>query len=235
MTTKNNPDVSKDTVSMLAQHHGDGEAFAELMEQTFENRFNEEFWSMWDSNFLPNLKQDSVVLDLGSGPGTLIKALANRHPELKVVGVECAPYMISAVGDLPANASLLEADLQNPRLEFADNSISAAITSAVIHEMIQPIRMFKELQRVLKTGARLYIFDWVRAPLESYLKRSETDPFEDDVSQDVLEDLFVHFIEHNRFSLDDLVFMLKHTGFDLLDSGFKNEGQHAWLLAEKTA
>lgn len=222
------------TVSMLAKHHGDGAEFAQLMEETFAGRFNDEFWLLWNRSIVPGLPKKPVFVDFGTGPGTFIKLLADKYQDSKVYGVECAPYMLEAVGNLPANAELVESDLQNPDLPFKDNSVDVAVTSAVVHEMIQPVRMFKEVCRVLKPGGKFYIFDWVRAPLETYLKGSEVDPFNDEVSQEVLEDLFVHFIEHNRFSLDDLKFILSNTNFKIVHSGFRSDQQHAWVLAEKT-
>jgi SAM-dependent methyltransferase len=232
MTTETK-DQKQQTVSMLAKHHGDGDAFAQLMEETYENRYNDEFWRLWDTRIIPGLSTAPLVVDFGTGPGTFVKELASKHKNFKVYGVECAPYMLGAVGKLPDNAKIIDADLQDPHLPLEDSSVDAAVSSVVVHEMIQPIRMFKEVQRILKPGAKFYIYDWVRAPLESYLKNSEFDPYSDSINQEVLEDLFVHFIEHNRFSLDDLIFMLKSTDFNILGSGLKNDGQHAWILAEK--
>ena len=222
------------TVSMLAKHHGDGTQFAQLMEETFAGRFNDEFWHLWNRSIEPGLPKKSVIVDFGTGPGTFVKMAAEKYQSSKVYGVECAPYMLEAVGDLPDNAKLVESDLQNPELPFEDNSVDVAIASAVVHEMIQPVRMFKEVCRVLKPGGKFYIFDWVRAPLETYLKTSEVNPFDEEISQETLEDLFVHFIEHNRFSLDDLKFLLSSTNFAVVHSGFRSDQQHAWVLAEKT-
>ena len=42
----------KQTQSMLEKHHGNGEEFAKLMEETYAGRFNEAFWSMWDSIYI---------------------------------------------------------------------------------------------------------------------------------------------------------------------------------------
>lgn len=218
---------------MLARHHVDGEAFARLMEDTFAGRFNGEFWKMWEKDMIPTLPDAPVVVDLGTGPATFIKALVEKYPKVTAYGVECAPYMLQAVGELPDNAKMIESDLQDPSLPLDDNSVDAAIASVVVHEMHQPVRMFREIHRVLKPSSRFYIYDWVRVPLQAYLQNAETDPFADNVSMEALENLFIHFIEHNRFSLDDLVFMLGKTGFGVIGSGSKNQGQHAWLLVEK--
>lgn len=222
------------TIDMLAKHHGDGNEFVQLMEATFESRFNEEFWLLWERSIVPGLPGKPVVVDFGTGPGTFIKTLAKKHKKAKVYGVECAPYMLEAVGELPDNAEMVESDLQNPQLPFKDSSVDVAVASVLVHEMIQPVRMFREVWRTLKPRGKFYIYDWVRAPLETYLKSSEINPFDEDISQETLEDLFMHFIEHNRFSLDDLKFMLTRMNFSIIHSGYRNEQQHGWLLAEKT-
>lgn len=221
------------TVEMLAKHHGDGSEFAKLMEETFAGRFNDEFWHLWNRSVASGLSKKPAIVDFGTGPATFVKTVADKYKNSKVYGVECAPYMLKAIGELPENAEIVEADLQNPQLPFDNDSIDVAVASAVIHEMIQPIRMFREIWRILKPGGKFYIYDWVRAPLEVYLGGSEVDPFDAEVSQEVLEDLFVHFIEHNRFSLDDLKFMLGRTDFNVIHSGFRSDQQHAWALAEK--
>ena len=221
------------TQSMLEKHHGNGEEFAKLMEETYAGRFNDEFWRMWEHHIQPGLPENPLVVDLGTGPATFIKNLVARYPNVTAYGVECASYMLQAVGELPANAHMIEADLQDPQLAFDNNSVDAIIASVVVHEMHQPVRMFKEMYRILKPGARFYIFDWVRVPLQTYLRKMERDPFDNSLSVEGLEDLFVHFIEHNRFSLDDLIFMLQNTGFKIIENALQNEGQHAWLLVEK--
>lgn len=227
------PEKLKQTQTMLEKHHGDGEEFAILMEKTYAGRFNDEFWQMWEQHILPTLPDKPIIVDLGAGPATFIKNLVSRYPNVNAYGVECAPYMIEAAGDLPDNAHMVEADLQDPKLSFSDNSVDAVIASVVVHEMHQPIRMFKEMYRILKPGNRFYIFDWVRVPLQTYLRKMERNPFDVAMTVDILEDLFVHFIEHNRFTLEDLIYMLQNTGFKIIDYAQKNEGQHAWLLVEK--
>jgi len=233
MTHRKDTSGKDATVTMLEKHHRDGAAFAEQMETTFSSRFNEDFWNMWSNKIEPTLPENFVAVDFGTGPATFVKTLAARYITSRVIGVEYAPYMIAAVGKLPANAQLLEADLQKPDLAIADNSVDIAISSVVVHEMIQPVRMFREIQRILKPGSLFYLYDWVRVPFQLYLKNSDINPFDDTISQEALEDLFIHFIEHNRFSFDDVQFMLMRTGFTIVDSGFKNEKQHAWVLARK--
>ncbi|HEX22708.1 MAG TPA: class I SAM-dependent methyltransferase [Chromatiales bacterium] len=223
----------KQTQDMLAKHHRDGVAFAQMMKDTFDGRFNEDFWAMWAQNIEPALSDTPVVLDLGTGPGLLLKALAARYPQVRAIGVECADYMLDAADDLPEGCEIIAADLHDPHLPLEDGSVDAAVASVVLHEMHQPVRALQEVARCLKPGGRLYVLDWVRAPLAQYLEDAELDVFAADTPVEALEDLFIHFIEHNRFSSDDLVFLLENTGFRVLEATLLKDGRQARIIAEK--
>ena len=219
------------TRAILEKHHRDGPAFAQLMEESFASRYNEEFWALWEHQISAGLSEGSVVVDLGTGPATFPKTLAQKYPGLQIYGIEAADYMLDAVGDLPNNVEIMVADLHDPQLSFDNHSVDVAVASVVVHEMHQPVAMLKQLRRILKLGGYFYLYDWVRVPLQQYLSYTGSNPFDEMVSVDSLEDLFVHFIEHNRFSVDDLKYMLTQMHFDIVDSGVKNQGQHAWILA----
>ena len=221
------------TQQMLAKHHRDGEAFARLMIETFDSRFNDEFWSLWKEKLAPALADGGAVVDLGTGPGMFLRALLQHHPDIQAYGVECAPYMLDAVDKLPHNAHIITADLHDPHLPLEDCSVDVAVASVVLHEMHQPVKTLKEIQRSLKPGGLFYILDWVRAPLEVYLQNNELDVFASETSAEQLEDLFVHFIEHNRFSREDLEFMLQRCGFAFNESTSLLSGRQARILARK--
>jgi len=227
-----NQTVAK-TQEMLAKHHRDGEAFAQLMKETFSNRFNEDFWAYWRDKLAPALPSAGVVLDLGTGPGMFLHAVLQRHPGVHVYGVECADYMLNAVEKLPPNAQIISADLHDPHLPLADNSVDIAVASVVLHEMHQPVKTLLELQRCLKPGALVYILDWVRAPLHVYLQNTDLDVFAAQTPAEQLEDLFVHFIEHNRFSSADLEFLLQQCGYTVLENTPLVNGRQARILAQK--
>lgn len=223
------------TQAMLARHHRDGERFAELMKQGFADRFNDDFWAEWARWIEPIYAEQPVVLDLGAGPGMFVQALAKRTPGIRAIGVECAPYMLQAAVELPDGCEIIAEDLHDPHLPLDDNSVDAAMASVVLHEMNQPLRTLHEVGRCLKSGGRLYLLDWVRAPLEVYVRAQteETRVFGRDTPVDELDDLFVHFIEHNRFSREDLIYMLNMCGFSVLHSRIMKEGRYAHIVAEK--
>jgi SAM-dependent methyltransferase len=143
--------------------------------------------------------------------------------------------MLQAVEPLPDGCEILTEDLHDPKLPLADGSVDAVNASVVLHEMNQPLRSLQEVHRCLKPGGRFYIHDWVRAPLEVYIRAQteEAAVFNPDTPVDELEDLFVHFIEHNRFSREDLIYLLNMSGFAVLHSTISKEGRFARIVAEK--
>ena len=227
------PKTIEQTRALLEKHHRNGERFAQLMQETAAERFNDEFWSAWDKWIVPVYGASPLVLDLGTGPGTFLRMLAARYPGVRSVGVECAPYMLDAAGKLPAGAEIVTDDLHDPHLPLADGVADAALASVVLHEMHQPVRTLLEVRRCLKPGGRFFILDWVRAPLALYLEDKAANLFSPETSVAELEDIFVHFVEHNRFSREDLGYLLEKTGFEVLESTPFKQGRFARVIAEK--
>ncbi len=223
------------TLAMLAKHHRDGERFAELMKQGFAERYDEAFWLDWAQWMEPVYGAPPVVMDLGTGPGLFLHALAERYPGMRAIGVECAPYMLDAQGELPAGCEMVSADLHDPRLPLSDGEADAALASVVLHEMNQPIRALQEVHRCLKPGGRLFILDWVRAPLETYIhaQTDEARVFDSTTPVEELDDLLVHFIEHNRFSREDLFYLLNMCGFSVIHSRLMKSGRYAQIIAQR--
>ena len=225
----------RETLEMLAKHHRDGEAFAELMRESFTGRFDGEFWDAWERLVEPLLPERPTLLDLGSGPGLLLRELARRYPGARALGVECAPYMLEAVGELPEGCEVFVEDLHEPRIPLEDGSVDAAVASMVLHEMVQPLRALQEVRRCLKKGGVLVILDWVRVPLAQYLvsENKEQIAFGPAASTAELEDIFVHFIEHNRFTRADLAYLLEMSGFEIEADTPLRDGAHVRLIAIK--
>ncbi|GAB4295198.1 MAG: hypothetical protein Kow0096_11900 [Thiohalomonadaceae bacterium] len=228
-------DRRRQTEEMLAKHHRDGARFVQLMKESFDSRFDDIFWHAWQQWVEPAYSERPVVIDLGAGPGLFVQALARRYPGIRAIGVEVAPYMLEAVGELPAGCEIIAEDLHDPKLPLEDGSVDAVMCSVVLHEMDQPLRTLQEISRVMRRGGRFYIADWVRAPLEVYV-RNQTDEaklFGADITTAELEDFFIHFVEHNRFSREDLIYLLNHTGFAVIHSEIAKEGRYARIVAEK--
>lgn len=225
--------LAKTQAQILRHHGGDGEFARNMITQTYERRHGVDFWEFWNAQINPVINKGDLLLDLGAGVGQFIEDLAIRYPDNKVIGIEAAEYMLAAQKQLPDNAHMLVDDLNNPQANIQQGVVAAVMANMLIHELVQPILLFKAVYQWLKPGGRFCVVDLVRQPLENYLthKYPDADLWQQDKPQDEIEDVFEHFLEHNRYHADDLIYMLESAGFKLVEQ--TPNGRLVRLVVEK--
>lgn len=225
--------MSKSTVAeQLSAHHG-GAHFHDLMVETFARRFDESFWQLWQEDVASQHGKNPVYVDLGCGPGLMFNAWRERYPQAILHGADLQSYMLEGAkkNAVIADAVVHEGDLHQLRLPLADASVDGVLLSMVLHEMLEPLGVLREARRLLKPTGRLVILDWVRVPLPQYLEADEGNPFAEDATFEHRMDRFVHFMEHNKYSSEDLAWILQKVGFDVRRTAPRNNGQHIRLVA----
>ena len=115
--------------------------------------------------FLPHLRLGMSLLDCGCGPGTITLGLAEAVAPGRVVGVDLEPSMVQR-----ANAIAGERQVTNLRfqvadiceLPFPDGSFDAVFSSSVLEHLGDPVRVLKEMLRVLRPGGLIGVqsTDW---------------------------------------------------------------------------
>lgn len=224
------------TQAQILKHHGgDGEHARQMITSTYERRHDVDFWAFWNAQMGVAIHKGELLLDLGAGIGQFVDDLALRYPHNTAIGIEAAPYMLAAQRPLPDNARLLVDDLNAPQAAIAENSVAAVMANMLVHELPQPVLMFKAVYRWMKTGGRFCVIDLVRQPLESYLehKYPERGVWTNEASREMLEDTFEHFLEHNRYHADDLIYMLTACGFKLIENTPIRDGRMVRIVVEK--
>ena len=102
------------------------------------------------------------ILDFGCGIGNATRALATRFASSTVTGFDVSPESVAVArrkSDACTNASYVAS--ADERLPFETSAFDAAFTSCVFHH-IEPadrLRWARELRRVLKPGAALFLFE----------------------------------------------------------------------------
>src|SRR5437773_10202480 len=65
------------------------------MVATHPERFDNAYWSFYSAHVAPHVPPKPVMVDLGCGPGLLLRDLGARHPAATLHGYDVTPAMIA--------------------------------------------------------------------------------------------------------------------------------------------
>lgn len=143
---------------------------------TFDNSVvNEEFVS----RALELAPSRGYALDVGTGPGDLSVLLATRVPGLRILAIDLGEHMLALARANVARAKLTDrvqvANLDAKATGRAEGTFDFVLCNSLVHHIPEPEALFRELKRVAKPAAGLFIKDLHRpegeAELESLVKR----------------------------------------------------------------
>lgn len=107
--------------------------------------------------------EKGLVLDLGTGPGYLPVEIVRRSEHIQVVGVDLNRkfiQMATANGEKTGYSDRLTFETGNAaKLRFEDATFDMVLSTGMLHALRDPIRVFREIHRVLKKGGQAWIFD----------------------------------------------------------------------------
>ncbi|MFC3492723.1 class I SAM-dependent methyltransferase [Glycomyces rhizosphaerae] len=119
----------------------------------------------------------AALLDIGTGPGILLKSLARLRPDLHLVGVDLAPDMIdharrnlAGLDDLELHAADVAA------LPFPDDRFDLVVSTYSSHHWADPEAAATEIARTLRPDGRFIDYDFPRAPFEALTKSATLTP-----------------------------------------------------------
>ncbi|MEX0332629.1 MAG: class I SAM-dependent methyltransferase [Puniceicoccaceae bacterium] len=123
-------------------------------------------WAMLTNQTLPGiidrlgLHSDSRVLDIGCGPGNSTFLLSQTGADL--TGIDFSEKMISVAADKHPELTFKVGDAEN--LGFDNSTFDAVVANYIVHHLPDPVRVFGEISRVLKSGGTFAFAVW--GPLE---------------------------------------------------------------------
>jgi ubiquinone/menaquinone biosynthesis C-methylase UbiE len=110
----------------------------------------------------------SDIVDLGTGTGTLARAMIRRWPAARVTAVDLSDEMLRAAqrtadAELGPAASARLALQQAPadRLPFRDGSFDLVVSSFVLQLVPNRQAVYREVARVLRSGGRFAFVTWL--------------------------------------------------------------------------
>ncbi len=104
-----------------------------------------------------------TMLDLGTGPGYLPVEIVRRKPDIKIIGVDLSKKLIQMAQANAVKAGLsghLRFEVGNSaNLRFDNDVFDMVISTGMLHSLKNPVRVLKEIHRVLKRGGQAWIYD----------------------------------------------------------------------------
>ena len=193
------------------------EELLQRMVATHAERFDAAFWAFFEAQVGRRLPPRPVVVDLGCGPGLLLRDLGERHPDAVLHGYDVTPAMIAYGRQLafkPASVTLELHDVVARPLPLAAAGAHLVSMSSVLHVFDEPLPTLAEIRRVLAPGGIFLLNDWIRQALSTYLAyrrdvMKESGP-------DALRRAFRLFPVHNKYTVEDWRWLLGEAGFEVL-------------------
>lgn len=106
---------------------------------------------------LPHLTKDTILADIGCGPGSITLDLARHIESLggqasQVTGFDNAPEAVAAANSAASEDGLAVtfSEAEATALPLEDNSVDVVFLAQVLHHVPDPIAVLKECARVVK-------------------------------------------------------------------------------------
>jgi SAM-dependent methyltransferase len=101
---------------------------------------------------IENIETDSLVLDIGCGPGRVLGVLARRG--IRCIGLDRSRVSVGMAAERYHRPGVVADNLHLP---LADGTADVVISDGVIHHTENPRAAFAENCRVLKPGGQMYL------------------------------------------------------------------------------
>jgi ubiquinone/menaquinone biosynthesis C-methylase UbiE len=155
------------------------------------------------------------VLDVGTGPGDIAVLFATRAPALRFLAIDLGEHMLGLARRNVAGARLADrveiARLDAKATGRPAGSFDMVISNSLVHHIPDPEQLFRELRRVARPGAGLFIKDLHRPASTSELRAlvdkyaAGCTPYQ---TQTFLDSL------HAALTVDEVTAMLRGLGWD---------------------
>lgn len=187
----------------------------------------------WDkvTPFIQHLSSQPLkIIDIGCGPGLLLRDLDNRFELKKLYALDLSEVMLEKCQETlekPLGEGRAELILQHMQDEpDLPNDLDIVFSSRVLRSFDNLWEVLMSIKNALKPNGLLVLADWTQRSLEEYHAHFTGDG----------EDMSYILGRHQNFakySLDDWEFLLKKAGFFIEDSYYLDEFTHG-LVARKS-
>lgn len=158
---------------------------------------------------------DKTIVDLGSGPADIPIEIASRFSNAKLVAVEMGSKMLELArshaqrSGLDKQVTILADDAKKTSLP--DQSVDVIISNSVVHHIADPLQIFREIYRIGKKGAFVFLKDLRRPDTNEELQQLVSRYAQNDTPY--ARALFFHSL-HAALRPNEIQIFAEQAGFD---------------------
>lgn len=121
---------------------------------------------------LTDKSREYIAIDLGTGPGDIPVRLQRARPAWHIAAVDASlPMLRLAHASAHGTSSPLFMHADAKRLPFADHSFDLLFSNSLLHHLPDPLPFWREIRRLAKPGALVFVRDLFRPPTPADAQR----------------------------------------------------------------
>ena len=216
----------------------DSVTFCQRMTQSYENRIPADVRAIIAEEAIAPLGETPHVVDLGCGPGLWLRDVAALRPDATLTGYDRDAQMLDAARGLGLKrAKWRSADVIAPDFALKPNSCDVVAMHFFLHFIADPRHILATIHDALRPGGAYVMTGWVRSSIADFHAFwSQTRAVMESGSPDAGRPndpeafCFQRFAEFNRYTLDDVRWLLDRHGFAVRRDGIYTKN-FAYLIA----
>jgi len=160
---------------------------------------------------LASLRRGAMIVDLGTGPGTLSVELGKLLPGARIIGVDPSSEMLEIARMNADDSGILNFETrlgQAEEMSVEANVADLVVSQFSLHEWEDPQKGLSEVFKVLKPGGSFVVRDFNR----DWLSKWKLILFR--VLAAITGESCEDHVEMFKFTLDQVATLLREAGFD---------------------
>ncbi|MGI8855705.1 MAG: class I SAM-dependent methyltransferase [Thermomicrobiales bacterium] len=216
----------------------DSVTFCQRMSQSYENRIPADVRAIIAEEAIAPLGEQPHVIDLGCGPDLWLRDVAALRPGATLTGYDRDAQMLDAARGLGLKqATWRSADVSAPDFTLKPDSCDVVAMHFFLHFLADPRHILTTIRDALRPGGAYVMTGWVRSSMADFYAfwaqaRAVMESGSPDAGRpnDPEAFCFQRFAEFNRYTLDDIRWLLDRHGFTVRRDGMYTKN-FAYLVA----
>ncbi len=208
-------------MSATPQSPLDPARFCAMMTQSYENRIPADVRAIFAEEAIMPLGPKPHIVDLGCGPGLWLRDVAALRPDATLAGYDRDAEMLDAARGLGLKkAKWHSADVGAADFALKSDSCDVIAAHFFFHFLADPRHLLATMHDALRPGGAFVMTGWVRSSMADFhafwdQARAAIESSSSEAAPANDPDAFCYqrFAEFNRYTLDDIRWLLGRHGF----------------------